>query len=206
MAIESEPLEAILTRRDWYLSENTGVNVWLGIKYFREEGTWWMGLCARHPIVDHASDEAHGGWDWMAQLPGLESGEAFPSVHDVRNEVWKVSISLLFHPISMEDVRPGLPYEITVEVDKYRDRIVRPDINVCALMDVTGEEHIEQSLTRVTYVGEDPDDDNLEDDPDYEEEDGEEDEDEETDDDEDMEEDGDEDEDEDLTHYAKESS
>jgi hypothetical protein len=51
MAIESKPLEAILARRDWYLSEKTGVNVWLGIKYFKDEGTWWMGLCARGAIV-----------------------------------------------------------------------------------------------------------------------------------------------------------
>jgi hypothetical protein len=133
----------------------------------------------------------------MGRLPGLESGEEFPSIQEVRNEIWEIPVSFLFHPISMEDVCPDLPQVITVEVDKYRDRITRPDTWVCALVGLTGQDVIDESTVRVTYVGEDPDDDDVEDDPDYEEEDEDEDLDDDEEDSEDMEEYDDEDEDED---------
>jgi hypothetical protein len=64
MAIESEPLEKLLARRDWYLS---GVNVWLGFKYWREEGKWWMGLWARRSLLGEVSNpnDLHCSNSWI---------------------------------------------------------------------------------------------------------------------------------------------
>jgi hypothetical protein len=143
MAIESEPLETLLARRDWYLSDKTGVNVWLGFKYWREEGKWWMGLCGRLSVTageSTASDGDHPQWTWLAQIPGLESGEEFPSIHDTRNEIWNIPLSFLFHPISMDSVWEDLPKDFAVDVDQYRDRIINFSPHVGASLGMTGQD------------------------------------------------------------------
>lgn len=144
MAIESEPLETLLARRDWYLSDKTGVNIWLGLKYWRDEGKWWMGLCARRSVMGCVSDVASEGqqpqWSWLAKIPGLESAEEFPSIHDRRTEIWKIPQSFLFHPISIHDVWEDLPKEFTVEVDQYRNRIINFSPHVGATLGMTGQD------------------------------------------------------------------
>jgi hypothetical protein len=170
MAIESEPLETLLARRDWYLSDKTGVNVWMGFKYWREEGKWWMGLCARRSVTgDAASDGHQPQWTWLAQIPGLESGEEVPSIHDARTELWNIPLSFLFHPISMDDVWADLPKVFTVEVDQYRNRIINFSPHVGASLGMTGQDlkddlidtdfEDDEDFNREYYMNEDDEDD-----------------------------------------------
>lgn len=76
----------------------------------------------------------------MARIRGLDSGEEFPSIHETRTEIWEIPTSFLFHPISMDDARPDLPSVITVNTDRYRDRIINYSRYVGATLGLTGQD------------------------------------------------------------------
>jgi hypothetical protein len=93
----------------------------------------------------------------MARIPGLDSGEEFPSIHETRSEIWEIPTSFLFHPISMDNARPDFPSVITVNVDKYRDRIINYSHNVGAELGLTGQD-MKDDLIEEDSDGDDDDD------------------------------------------------
>ena len=116
-------MSTLLARRDWYLGKDTQVNVWIGAKYFKSEGTWWMGAARRTARGCLGENDAP---KWIGRLQGVEDGEEFESVTSPRKEAWIVPTILLFHPDTVPDCEPPYPEGLVVEVDKYRQRLTNP--------------------------------------------------------------------------------
>jgi len=123
VARSTESLSTLLARRDWYLGKDAQVNVWIGAKYFKSEGTWWMGTARRSARSCLGEEEAP---KWIGRLQGVDDSEEFESLAAPRKEVWTVPTSLLFHPDTVPVLEPPYPDSFMVEVEKYRERLVNP--------------------------------------------------------------------------------
>jgi hypothetical protein len=123
VAANTEDISALLARRDWYLRKKTQVNIWIGAKYFKSEGTWWMGVARRSARGCLGEEDPP---KWIGRLQGVEDGEEFESLTTPRKEVWIVPTSLLFHPDAVPVLEPSYPESFFVEVEKYRQRLTNP--------------------------------------------------------------------------------
>jgi hypothetical protein len=120
-------MEALLFRRDWYLGHHTQINIWIGVKYFQDSRTWWMGVARRNfEPKDTPSEPLPDKWPpaiWIEQFP-CQQGRSFVSIHDVLNESWKIPVFLLYHPDPVPSLDPPLPNDYVLEPEKYRDIII----------------------------------------------------------------------------------
>jgi hypothetical protein len=134
---QKEDIQALLSRRDWYLSHNTGVNIWIGVKHFRESGLWWMGIARRDfdAVPPAVMSETWPPSIWMYQLPGVEYGE-FESINTPRKEMWEIPSEMVFHPDPIPQFDPldpipelkdPLPEIVVMELEKFRHKILHPD-------------------------------------------------------------------------------
>lgn len=136
---QSEEMETLIARRDWYLSHNTGVNIWIGAKHFREAGKWWIGVAYRDfnppSPPEGPLPETWPPCIWMYQLPGLDTGE-YESLATPRKEVWEVPTEMVFHPepIPVYDpqnpllaaLKNPLPPTFKIDLEILRDTILNP--------------------------------------------------------------------------------
>jgi hypothetical protein len=129
MGPEKEEIEDLFARRDWYLSNNTGVNVWIGVKLFRNTGTWWMGVARRDftPLAS-PSNISEKTWPpsiWISQLPNEETGGYVPLCAS-RDEKWHIPTELIFYPDPVPELKSSFPDSFVVHVEEYRDRLENP--------------------------------------------------------------------------------
>ena len=126
MGPEKEEITDLFARRDWYLS-NTNVNVWIGVKLFRNTGTWWMGVARRDfSSVANQSHVLEKTWPssiWVSQLPNEETGGYVP-LSASRNEKWHIPTEWIFHPDRVPDLK--FPDSFVVQVEEYRDMLQNP--------------------------------------------------------------------------------
>lgn len=139
---QSEEMETLLARRDWYLSHNTGINIWIGAKHFREAGKWWIGVAHRNfnpptPPVEQQLPETWPPSIWMFQLPGIDTGE-YESLTTPRTEVWEIPTEMVFHPdpipvydpqiphLASESLKNPLPSTLKLDLERFRDTILNP--------------------------------------------------------------------------------
>ena len=129
MGPEKEEIKDLFTRRDWYLSNNTNVNVWIGVKLFRNTGTWWMGLARRDftPLANqsHVLEKTWPPPIWMFQLPAEETG-GYVFLSAPRDEEWHIPTELLFHPDTVPELKTPFPDSFVVHVEEYRDILENP--------------------------------------------------------------------------------
>ena len=107
-----------------YLGKATKVNVWIGAKHFKSEGTSWIGVALRSARGCLGEDDAS---KWIGRLQGVEEGKEFESVTTPRKEVWNhVPTSLLFHPDAVPVLDPAYPESFVGGVEKYRKCLTNP--------------------------------------------------------------------------------
>ena len=126
VAFQSEDMATLLARRDYYLSHNTGVNVWIGVQYCKENGTWWMSVAHRDfTAVRQPEQQVQDNWPPSIWLYQLGNGQYEP-LTTPRNEVWDIPMEMLFYPDPVQVLEPPLPGYFRLEVERFRERIVNP--------------------------------------------------------------------------------
>ena len=129
MGPEKEDIRDLFARRDWYLSNNTNVNVWIGVKLFRNTGTWWMGVARRDftPITDqpHVLEKTSLPSIWISQLPNEETG-GYVALSATRDEKWHIPTELIFHPDPIPELESSFPDSFVVQVEEYRNVLENP--------------------------------------------------------------------------------
>lgn len=127
MGPEKEEIKDLFARRDWYLSDNTNVNVWIGVKLFRNTGTWWMGVARRDftPSANqsHVSEKPWPPPIWVYQLPNEETGGYVP-FSAPRDEKWNIPTEWIFHPNPVPNLE--FPESFVVHVEEYRNVLENP--------------------------------------------------------------------------------
>jgi len=123
----SENIPHMTEDRDIYLGHTTGVNIYIGVKYHRNEreDSWWM--CVAHRNIT----AAHPGQNAPANLPAAvivgelqPVGSRYPKVTIPRGEQWTVPTTLLYHPQPVPILNPPLPVALVINVEDYRLEIL----------------------------------------------------------------------------------
>ena len=126
VAFQSEDMVTLLARRDYYLSHNTGVNVWIGVQHCKENGTWWMSVAHRDLFaVRQPEQKVQDNWPPSIWLYQLANGQYEP-LTTPRNEIWDIPMEMIFYPDPVQLVEPPFPGYFRLEVEHFRERILNP--------------------------------------------------------------------------------
>lgn len=111
-----------------YLSHNTQVNVWVGIKLTRhislaQRRSWWMGVAHRNVMPGSPpSSPPPNNWPppiMLHELPPEQNADV--SVKDVE---WKIPTWLICHPQSVPELEPRLPEHLVLLPELFRRRVI----------------------------------------------------------------------------------
>lgn len=126
-----EDMGALLSRRDWHLGHHTQINIWIGLKYFTDSKTWWMGAARRDfQPKDTPPEPLPDKWPpsiWIEQFPCYE-GLSHVSIHDVQTASWKIPMFYFYYPDPVPSFDPPMPCEYILEPEKYREIILEMEI------------------------------------------------------------------------------
>lgn len=140
----TEGFTAMIKKANRWLSDQTAVNLWIGIKYNRRanraDDSWWMGVARRDFAAITAGRPANLGADeiwpkpvWIHSLPhngtlddgALQVPGDFLNVSDVRGDVWTVPLAVMCHPaleLGVPPQHPPIP-DLVISVDRFRINI-----------------------------------------------------------------------------------
>jgi hypothetical protein len=138
----TERLSDMLNKCRWWLSDQTSVNVWVGVKYERSRAAgdragdrWWMGVATRNvnPGIKPANLPPDQPWPapvWLSSLPhnGLIPAlpilaGPLPLLSTVQNLQWTIPIATIIQPLAQ--IPPPLPPPAN---QQFPDLILHPDL------------------------------------------------------------------------------
>ena len=123
-----ETIQEMMEIRDLYLSHNTQVNVWIGIKLTgcmgcAQKASWWIGVAHRNFIPGSPpSTPPPNNWPpsiMLHELPPEQKADVI-----IKDIEWKIPTWLICHPHSVPDLEPPLPENLVLSPEIFRKQII----------------------------------------------------------------------------------
>jgi hypothetical protein len=127
----SESTDSICSHRQLYLNHLTGVNVYIGVSYNRNEtratDSWYCCIATRDTAPPNPPP-ANPGRDWppfkpVYPKPGDDDMKRFPKLQDAVSPptTYQIDSRLLWHP---DPLPAGLPAHFTIDLDALRRLLI----------------------------------------------------------------------------------